>query len=1104
MEAPRSIPSQVRLELAPKSVDAYRRRIVQNAVNSNDYTPRTTIKIPMDTSMHGSFLDTRLTQLSFTVKIYNTNPFVDYLDLPVCGFNSIFKEMRVMVNGSAIEQIKDYGLVAETLMRAKNRNPDPYHFFLPNPWSPPAGPTQINFIKPAMVDHFGAPMYVKYQFEDQNPFNFMFASGVTTDGCGQWGVQNPDFELTSDAGFQRRNPAASTALNQTLVSSAYTKFDYKAADAIELNDKTHQFYFLDAATETSLVTNPKHSSSASTASTAFVPSAYTCCIDSTQATAKSFTTGSHCSVAKLSNTFSGFGYLPPGTPPYVRAGHPLTMYHIYGQPERVTTATLAGVTPTIQAETAYYANSNYNPGSVMTSNLTELGVIGDAQTLSGAVVLGGHRCRFSPAYWPHHQPIVKPEKPTHRNRPQDMSEFYSNCKSIPIGLGRSLMTDPYNVLYSKSKGNPSGDYFEFRCSTDIYSGLLGNLAKKHFPDGLVAAGKMWLEFDLIESRTALKLTMDPCRRVPGTVRDFMCYTGRRSGVPRLSGLIEDINPNYIHCALQIPKIERNNDSANTTSKIAISADLNKGFSKTSASNYGGYQGIADMLMGCCYNDNAAMGTAGLPLLNINPLNLNITLKDAFPVTGTTVANVPSTALGAFVPALSGGYGGLGFGDMGLGDCHTNLSNTIGWPMPQYVPYTSPWYKGDPDSEFDTTADYNIAFCNEAKVCFGTWLPRSEPQTKRVLYSSLSNQLGISTVQYDSSPYSGGIDTVYTVSSVELHLEQILLPDSIAESLITSARTGSLQYSTQFVGSCYNNAPQTDSQQLLLPVVAGSCSNIFFVFRSNEAVYTDNAYMYDSYATYNPYTSLTYTKSADCHVGGNYYVQNALNTQRSSGLELYVKVGSNSYPYSGTIKNVSELLIENEKGIESLNIPGYGVNYEADLVPVRTYQTNPAGTNIVQEVNPLMDGFFACFSPVEALDDQTITGNPFWNVIERSEGVSLRGIRACPSGVTNSTTTINETSSSNNYRGSEAGVWNRFTPLQGHFHICVNFEQYLQSESQARSGITIVNNQLFLMSQKMYFASHTIAGSYGTMIVNAIWTMDARVSFEAGGNCVTYF
>lgn len=1049
-----TLPSEANFDHKNRNPGVYRTRVKYFSTNQNNYTPKSTIKIEVDSTKPASFIDGSQTRLDFTVVVYNNSPFVDYVNLPRCGWNSIFKEFRLIIGGTALENNKDYAYSMEQRMIKDNHNPDPVHIFHSNPWTPPEGPTQINFIKPSMVDCTGNYMYGRHTFCDKNPFNFMYFSKI-----GSYDSNNFNNEVIKGTPYSTVVGSHGVTYSQT--DSVTDEFPTKYGGSSNI------MYW------------PRGSTNA-LSDTQMAETIVTSTITNTSNT------------MPTDKTISAFGYFPPG------------VAHTFGSAHSIIGS---GIAPQSNMRPASVAAGN---GSVDTSvlrtttgSLTQLGYIPNTQKS-----IAGHRSTYAPGCWPYGQPSEKISREITRNRNQDGATFYSNYKSIPVGLGASSFSsmDDYVFNNSKNLANYTEDYnFEFRCSTPIMSGLIGSLAEKWFPESLARGKKMWLEFDLIEARQAFSITMDPCRRVPTTVRDFVPFTGRPHNTDRLSSAKTTLHAGWSHLALQFPHVEDGGSGTqvetgtSTTLPGSIDTTLN---TPITTSNESGRLGVLYMIAGATYNANAAQGIAGVPSLHI-PSNARHLVKWAYSGTDTTTKNqpleipLPSTAVAGQTTTMDDYMRPGAIATNNALNSSVAVSVMSGLAMPQYVPVQKPW--GNKGSFISSGAAITITneasyFVNEAQVCFGTYLPASVPQTKRTTAASVVTNGTNLTGDVAYYKNYGAYTTTYSVTGVELVLELMTMSDELNRAIIERASSGSLSFDTKCIGTGYNNLPATDNQQVLLPVIGASIKHLLLSFRSSEAVYTDNAYLYNSYACFNPYAALTFTADADYHVGGTYSLTNYLTTQQNLGINMRLKIGSEEYPVN-PINSVPEIVYEYEKGVSSIGNRKYILDYVPSYIPYRRDTTAPT-TNQVLEYSCQESGYFSVFTPVDALDDQTITGNPFYNFLEYAEKLQIKGKRADFSSDTNGYSDAPSTI-------TNRGVWNIFTPLDGCFQLAFHFDTFTDLPD-CRSGLTIVNNQCFWLSNKVIFASHKVSGSSTSVLINCVWEMDCRIQFEAGGNIMAYF
>ena len=69
----------------------------------------------------------------------------------------------------------------------------------------------------------------------------------------------------------------------------------------------------------------------------------------------------------------------------------------------------------------------------------------------------------------------------------------------------------------------------FTISLPIFSGLIGVWAEKAFPTMLIAPGSFYLQLRFAKVAQAFQFTMDPCRRIFGTYRDYVPSIGLKDG-----------------------------------------------------------------------------------------------------------------------------------------------------------------------------------------------------------------------------------------------------------------------------------------------------------------------------------------------------------------------------------------------------------------------------------------------------------------------------------------------------------------------------------------------------------------------------------------------
>jgi hypothetical protein len=316
---------------------------------------------------------------------------------------------------------------------------------------------------------------------------------------------------------------------------------------------------------------------------------------------------------------------------------------------------------------------------------------------------------------------------------------------------------------------------------------------------------------------------------------------------------------------------------------------------------------------------------------------------------------------------------------------------------------------------------------------------------------------------------------YQIQNVQLVTEQILLSASLTDELISSALSGGLEVNTTLIKESSVYMPKSATQTQLINIAGSSINDVSFWFRSTNQIQGDVAYGYPSFSFYNPFVNVGFTALSGAHVGGTYTVSNALTTTDSCGIDLQLQVASELYPRQ-PINSVPALIRETEKGDETL----YQQKKKLDVLP---HLMLPSGNTTLQ-YSPYQDGYFAAYLPIDALDDQTITGNPYFQLAESAQAqhIAIRGVRAASSALT---------------ANSNTGVLNIFEPLNGTFHITFNLNTFLGIRDMARSGATVVQNQMYLKMKNAHLCNNI------TVELLTFYNVDARIVYETGGNMRVY-
>lgn len=398
----------------------------------------------------------------------------------------------------------------------------------------------------------------------------------------------------------------------------------------------------------------------------------------------------------------------------------------------------------------------------------------------------------------------------------------------------------------------------------------------------------------------------------------------------------------------------------------------------------------------------------------------------------------------------------------------HFMNGLNWdpfayPLPQYIPTKNPWNKLG--SRVLTSED----FINEREVCYGTYLPRSVAQVRR----TNKNLYPLSM----DAPHSPGITEglTYTVSNIVYRVEEIILPESASLQIIASAMEGGITMEASTVKTIEQILQKQDNQKILLNVSAGIVDDICFLFQPTEMFQGQKAYGYNSFAFYCPWTSFQFVPQTETttgsgvsvpqspedynYLGGEPQYYNGLIQSDNISISTFLSIATEYFPRN-PINDLQTLLDHVTWGDQRRGDVEY-----LGLEPMihNTYDTSNFTTII-----PFQDGFFSVFTPIETLNDQTITCNPFFTPIECNIKRLIRGKRA------------------------KKPALPFFKPLDGTFHLAFNLQAFMGQHDRMNVGTPMVNNNSYLQMQQCH-----LLREFETRMLTLIRCF-ARIVIERGG------
>jgi len=1081
-----AMPAALELEASRRNgIPAFRREVVHNTTTQNEYRPGELCYIPMDTGAAGAFMDVSCTRLEFVVEVRNKNYFTDFINLPRCGWHAIIQEFAIELNNGLHELNRHYAECIELDMIKRGENRTPFEMVRSNPWRAgdgTAGKTHINFIKPSMVTHMGLPHCVKYA-----PLETLSAQ-TTPDIISQ------SYLLWSQPFLHEmfgRKEATNIAANQKIIE--------------DLN------------------------------------------------------------IVLMPNTLNGMAHWDDR----------LHRDPDSGNTQLVTTdavsadGTFGSVQEVQGGDTAWRNVENYRkyygiPGGNKLRRLSKMPTSDEAlaDVSMYSLAYGQTAGCYSSGIWPAKQPtkldVLQKEYESLIRfvNTDNVVNYYANVKNIPVGIPVDLQGDDTGEtpvwgdgVKSKAAIGQYGHTTEFHVSLKVYSSLIGLLADRWFPELVVPQGRMRVRLRFQEPNIVFQTLMDPCRRVPGTSRDFIPYTGVCTTVTGLTGSTTNSDLGHIGTSTNIQTLAAgihpimvSNYKAGEVfidsiamGKYAIPVlqmrSLHPGFGVGSGVWKGEFENVIDQYviyepLNVVPGAATAQGTTAWSLSRIEfeaedvmqrlqylevafkkslyelsrnmeygcPPNASVRTGDILTYARGTAAAMPQNLIPSTVEQFSyyefptdwsnrytRGYNQ----ETGTAQPkvwtkpkyspdgtvlaanteppfvsapnadeyqHHSTWNPFCLPTPQYVPMRNPW-----DKSLTRFIDEND-YVDESYICFGSYLESSVAQVRR-------SHSALFPLNVPDTITSGLNERLtYIVKNVQIVTQQIVLPRGTALSIVENALDGGITMECRAWKEMESMLPQAESQKHLINMAAAFATDITFLFRPVSTYQGDRSYGYNSFSFYNPFTAFSFATevtpdSVYNSLGGTpiYYNECVVSTRVPFDIQL--QISSELLPRT-PIDTINSLIRNVRWGDQVFSDRDY-MELNPHLLP--SYLTSKG-----MAINTLQDGFWACFVPIECLNDQTITDNPFFVPLELSLRKKIRGARAI------------------------GGALPFLKPLDGTFHLSFNFETYMGQSDRIRTGIPIVNNNMFLKMEKCH-----LARTEQTQLLT-ICNCDGKIVFERGG------
>jgi hypothetical protein len=620
--------------------------------------------------------------------------------------------------------------------------------------------------------------------------------------------------------------------------------------------------------------------------------------------------------------------------------------------------------------------------------------------------------QINPYYIPDNIPAVKVDYCA--NWEQETFKFLANAKCIPIGCTSNANTlTCYNqqkgYIYDSTRPTYStptitNGTFTYQVSLPIYSATVGANCPYPFPTFL--ADQLSLEITLARPAKIFQVSMDPVRRIPGTMRDFVVNNGDANMTPNVSiqnGIVS--NPTTVYFPpFQTAGIDSNVNLMNGNAIGTVVTNTNNyPFNATTP------MGITNLLLDEYQITVPNNGTPTLVQISSFGVEKVFANYDA-----NTYVEYPTIYSPSFPQSMStylqSTANNLDFPNMQQTMNRTNtdfrrgpfaeyfLPNAALVPWAYYMQSPTTWTTVNssafiPFMEVGTSYTIPMGTCDTG--CYGTYEAYSVPQVHRTLENCYwANGLPNYTQQTN--------EPTYQLTNVILKQTQIILPSDINKQIIEKVRTNgtvSMYFDgCELVDTFINK--QSPTQDIILPINYLQANTIQFLFR--PSVYLDNSpqsFYYNSLRGVCPFTSITYDKSSVYRGKGTNSAW-VINSQPVDGqmgaATAQLRIGEEYLPVT-PLKGIQEMANSTQKCSGDPNISNYLItapilcNNVYDITCDEQYTTTYISTDLIgdQTLNYIQEwGMFNwCNQNTYAPSAATITNATFAGLPAIMEGIT---------------------------------------------------------------------------------------------------------------------
>ena len=480
----------------------------------------------------------------------------------------------------------------------------------------------------------------------------------------------------------------------------------------------------------------------------------------------------------------------------------------------------------------------------------------------------------------------------------------------------------------------------------------------------------------------------------------------------------------------------------------------------------------------------------------NKLNQSVNLDVGAPDTsGINVSRLPADATNRYMMMTAGD---------GEGTCTGNAK-------PQYYPCLTPWKStyngweqgagtGLPKNPDDIEIHCPVTYARN--VCYGTYLPASTPQVRRI-----SNEINRYITEDPFAQRAGQNlepEVTYLITNLQLTSIQVIVPDEVTAAIVRQAGEADISLNAQSVHMYRTVCSASESQSIILPIKLASANSLYILFLNQNM--QESPY-YNSLRGICPFTAFEYTRSTRGYFVGSESKPKYKGVKPTNNpFSVQLKIGNELFPQY-PITNVPGIIKELQRSVH-----GTG-DMNCHLPYFTSARSNRFGDNLNKTPLPseytsiLSNQFTTPFVHYLALDDQTITNNQIYNYMYRL--FPPANSTAAPPGNTIELLDLDRVTHifPVDYNDRGTYMWPSFLPPESSFVLGFDLDTFPGQSDQARSGRFLGNAPLTLqMSNCVGLNNKSINDAAGvdSVYAFAFCLHDIRFSIMAGGQMLSYF